>query len=301
MKSALYSGIACVLGLLVSCSDSDTGNASSSTDSTKIGSRGGTVIQGDASVEVPAGALATATKIAVAPSNVDVAPPEGYVLAGPPIAFTPHGLSFEKAVTLTLPYDSSSDALAVLRLDDEADTSWGVVEGGEFAAGLATLDVRTFSIYAVAASVADGAGGAGGASSTAGAGGAVEAVGGALEAAGGADSTVGGAPSGPGDLSWSCDRSNTDGNGLRVCSEYFYPKMIADILGDKLTPGCPGPGNGVLGKVCDTTDAVAGCLTQDVDGVAGVTVTNWYYAGTKADIENGVLCGEDNSMVIDPP
>ncbi len=300
MKSALYLGVACVLGLLVSCSDSDSGEPSPNTDSTQIGSRGGTVTQGKASVEVPAGALASAAKITVAASGVDVAPPAGYVLAGPPIAFTPHGLSFEKAVTLTLPFDSSSDTLAVLRLEDEADTSWEVVEGGKFEGGLATLEVTTFSIYAVAAGSVDGAGGAGGMSSAGGAGGAAEAAGGADTAAGGADNAVGGAPSSSGDLSWSCDRSNTDGNGLRVCSEYFYPKMIADLLGDKLTPGCPGPGNGVLGVVCDMTDAVAGCLTQNVDDVPGVNVTNWYYTGTKADIESSVLCGEDNSMVIDP-
>ena len=293
MKSSFLLGFAGVLALVISCSDSKSDSAPSA-DATRIGSDGGTVTEGKASVDVPKGALGSPVKIAVTPSEVSVTPPDGYVLAGPAIAFTPYGTTFEKPVTLTLPYSSSSETLAVLRLDDEDDDSWEVIGGGKFAKGLATLDVSSFSIYAVAAeSAIDGAGGAGGMGATA--------IGGTPSTAGGAETTAGGAaPVASGDLSWSCDRTDTDGNGLRICSEYFYPKMIADLLGDKLTPGCPGPGNGVLGEMCDTSDAVAGCLTHDVDDIPGVTVTNWFYTGTKADFEGDALCSEPGTEVIDP-
>lgn len=297
MQSALCLGFACLLGLVISCSESDSADPVPSASEATIGTSGGKVTEGKASVVVPAGALSTPVAIAVAPSDVMVAAPDGYSFVGTPIAFTPHGTTFNSAVTLTLPYSSSSDKLAVLRLDDEDDESWELVDGASYAQSLATVEVTTFSIYAVAAeATADGSGGAGGMSTTGAAGGAETAAGGAETAAGGAAPVTG-----SGDLIWSCDRSDTDGNGLRICTDYFYPKMIVDLVGDKLMPGCPGAGNGVLGEHCDTSDAVVGCLTHDVDGIAGVTVTNWFYSGTKADITGGVLCQEDNTDIVDPP
>jgi len=38
-----------------------------------------------------------------------------------------------------------------------------------------------------------------------------------------------------------------------------------------------------------------------VDDIPGVTVTNWFYAGTKGDITDGVLCQEENTEIVDPP
>jgi hypothetical protein len=300
MKSALCLGFACFLGLVVSCSDSDSADPAPSADAPKIGTRGGTVTKGKASVVIPEGALSAAVAIAVAPSDVSVAAPDGYSLVGTPIAFTPHGTTFKAAVTLTLPYSSSSDKLAVLRLDDEDDTSWELVDGGSYANGLAKVEVTTFSIYAVGAeAAADGSGGAGGMNSAGGAGGAETAAGGAELAAGGAETAAGGAATVSGDLIFSCDRADTDGNGLRICSDYFYPKLVVELA--QITPSCPGAGNGVLGEHCDTSDAVAGCFVQDADGIPGLTVTNWFYSGTKADITDGVLCQEANTTIIDPP
>jgi hypothetical protein len=298
MKSLFHAGFGCLLGLMTSCSDSSS-DSKPAVDSTQIGAKGGLVSQDEASVDVPEGALSSPAKIGVAVSNVHVALPEGYVLAGPAIAFTPHGLTFDVPVTLTLPYSSSSEQLAVLRLEDEQDSTWDVLEGGKFSKGSATLDVTTFSIYAVAAQIApsEGSGGAGGMSE--GGGSAMADAGAANENAGAPG--AGGAPTTVGDLSWSCDRTDTDGNGLRICSEYFYPAAIAELLGDKLVPGCPGAGNGILGDGCDTSDAVVGCLTHDVDDIPGVNVTNWFYMGTKEDLMNGVLCTEAGTEFIDPP
>ncbi len=294
MRIAFCLGLVGVLGLALSCSDSKSDDSGPKADASKIGTDGGTVKGDKASVDVPKGALSDATKIGVAASDVDVAPPEGYTLVGAPIAFTPHGLSFVVPVTLTLPYSSSSDSLAVLRLEDEQDTTWDVVKGGTFADGSATVDVSTFSIYAVAtASAPDGAGGASSMSTgTAGA---------APDTAGGAPPAAGGAPSiGAGDVTWSCDRTDTDGNGLHICSDYFYPAMVVQLLGDKLVKGCPGAGNGVLLETCDTAGAVVGCKTNDVDGIPGVSVLNWFYAGKKADIAGSKLC-DQATEILDPP
>jgi hypothetical protein len=291
MKILFHASFACVLGLVTACSDSSS-DPQPTPDSNEIDSDGGTVSQGDASVEVPAGALESPTKIVVAESDVDVAPPDGYVLAGPAIAFTPHGLSFEEPVTLTLPYSSSADLLAVLRLDDEEDTSWEVVDGGSFTDGSATLEVSSFSIYAVAEESAEpaGMGGAGGTGEPAGMAGA--------EQSGGAPAT-GGAPSGGGDLRFSCDGTDPQ-SGLHICNDQFFPALIVELAGDDLVKGCRDPA--VLVDMCDTTDAVIGCLSTDVDGLPGVTVTNWFYTGTAEDLMNGgVFCTEANEMFVDPP
>jgi len=75
--------------------------------------------------------------------------PVGVALAGPAIAFTPHGTSFDAAVAITLPYDGEPASPIILRLDDFDDDTWEVVDGGDFAGGEATLDVMGFSIYVV--------------------------------------------------------------------------------------------------------------------------------------------------------
>lgn len=109
---------------------------------------------------------------------------------------------------------------------------------------------------------------------------------------------AGGAGSGEGDLMFACDRMDTDGNGLRICTDYFYPALVVELA--SITPSCPGPGDGVLLDACDTTDAVIGCLARDADGLPGVNVTNWFYAGTADDIMNGVICSEDGVEFVEP-
>ncbi len=294
MKSQLLSGLVVVLGLAAACSDSTAeGDAAPSGSSKQIGSEGGTVTEGDASVEVPGGALESSVKIGIAESAVKVDPPAGYLLAGPAIAFTPHGLEFKVPVTLTLPYDSDAAELAVLRLDDEQDKSWEVVPGGEFAGSLAKLEVSSFSIYAVAEAAAQlpGAGGAGGAADvpmiTAGMGGAGDSAG---------ASAVGGAPSGGGELVRSCDGTSV----IHTCTESTWPALVVELLGgaDKVPP-CQAPAAEVAS--CDTTGAVLGCVTTDADDIPGLTVINWFYDGTEQDLRDGVFCNEANSEWINPP
>jgi hypothetical protein len=86
MKSMFPLSLACIWGFVVACSsssDSTPGPAASN----QIGSKGGTVSAGHASVSVPEGALDSSTTIKVTESDVDVDPPSGYTLAGPAIAF----------------------------------------------------------------------------------------------------------------------------------------------------------------------------------------------------------------------
>ena len=73
-----------------------------------IGSSGGTVSNGGASVVVPAGALTQTVQIAIEQTSAGApALPAGVVMFGPMFAFTPHGTQFASPATVTLPYDPS--------------------------------------------------------------------------------------------------------------------------------------------------------------------------------------------------
>lgn len=66
---------------------------------------------------------------------------------GDPYTFKPHGTTFANPVTIELPFTGVGNV--VLRLDDEADTSWEAVDGATFAKGIATFKTSKFSIYIV--------------------------------------------------------------------------------------------------------------------------------------------------------
>jgi len=99
-----------------------------------------------ASVDIPAGALTTDVDV-----RLDVVTPDKSVLpddttlAGAALAFTPHGTTFAKAVTITLNHDGT--ATNVLRLDDEDDTTWEVVADAVIKESTVELSVTGFSIY----------------------------------------------------------------------------------------------------------------------------------------------------------
>ncbi len=114
------------------------------------GGSGATVIAKDgAEVSVPAGIAPAGVTIAVAKSTATTAAVPAWVgQTGDVYAFTPHGTTFSAPVTLKLPYTGAGDV--VLRLDDENDTTWEIVEGATFANGVATVQVSKFSLYLVA-------------------------------------------------------------------------------------------------------------------------------------------------------
>ena len=111
-----------------------------------IDEAGGRVEAVGATVIVPAGALASAVEIAVGPTDgpVTAVPPE-FDSAGDATSFTPHGTTFTVPVTLELAF--SGDAGIVLRLADESDGTWEVVEGARFEDGVAIIEVSSFSVY----------------------------------------------------------------------------------------------------------------------------------------------------------
>jgi len=94
---------------------------------------GGTLTLGGATVAIPPNAVAEPTTVTleqIDPESVAELP-GGYEAAGPMLVLLPHGLSFSEPVTITLEHtsDAPPQDLAVLRLDDETDSSWEDVAG----------------------------------------------------------------------------------------------------------------------------------------------------------------------------
>ena len=112
-----------------------------------------TIVAGDgAEVQVPAGQVPAGVTLKVAKVTAPAgAPlPAAGEATSDVFAFTPHGTTFAAPVTLKLPYTGSADM--VLRLDDENDTTWEVVDGATFDNGVATVQTTTFSLYVAASS-----------------------------------------------------------------------------------------------------------------------------------------------------
>lgn len=130
-----------------------------------IGAEGGVVSADGASVTIPAGALESDVEIGVetyasaADAGVTAAPDfaEG---VGAVVVLTPHGTEFETPVTVTLTFDAGvitdPDELVLLRLDDEADTTWEEVGPFTVSGNTVTFETSTFSVVS-AAQVAAGA------------------------------------------------------------------------------------------------------------------------------------------------
>lgn len=109
----------------------DTGDDTSTLEVTP--EAGGTLTLGGATVTIPPNAVSEPTTITLAeldPESVAELP-GGYQAEGPMLALLPHGLTFSEPVTITLGHTSMEPPqnLAVLRLDDEADSSWEDVAG----------------------------------------------------------------------------------------------------------------------------------------------------------------------------
>ncbi len=150
----------CLLAL-VGCSD-DGGGTTPEPDNngipepelttTTVGRDGGVVTLGEASLVIPPGSLLGEIEIGIEklePPPLDVLP--GYRYVGDAYAFTPHGTQFIKPVIVKVPYTvAEEDRLAILRLDDEEDRSWDVLEGGEFRDNTASYQTQRLSIFVAA-------------------------------------------------------------------------------------------------------------------------------------------------------
>jgi hypothetical protein len=189
----LLFGASVVIAIACSSNDDSKGSQSASADVTPAASA--TIALSDgASLNVPVGSVtqnATLQLSTVSTDNLVAAVPAN-TNAGQPIAFTPHAFTFAQTVTVTLPAVAGADQ--VLRLDNEQDTTWEVVEGATFANGIATFQTTHFCIYMTAKSAQST--GTGGASSGTGgvtaSGGVSTATGGVGIIAGGTTATSGG-------------------------------------------------------------------------------------------------------------
>ncbi|HZZ84799.1 MAG TPA: hypothetical protein VFE30_09700 [Anaeromyxobacteraceae bacterium] len=118
-------------------------------------------LPGLASLQVPAGAVSTATSVTLALGKPAAAIPTGAV--SKVISLTPHGTQFAAPVTINIAYPATTDPtnLAVLRLPDDGDGPWTQVGGATFSVmaldpnnpstltGVASFESMTFSNYVV--------------------------------------------------------------------------------------------------------------------------------------------------------
>ncbi len=116
-----------------------------------LNDQGGQLATEAGGIEVPEGALTSETQVTIAEVSADrISAPLPSVLqaVAPAVAFTPHGQTFAKAVTLSLFHEGTSQNLIVLRLDNESDPQWERVDA-TFLAGVAYVTSTHFSIYNV--------------------------------------------------------------------------------------------------------------------------------------------------------
>ena len=117
-----------------------------------IGPDGGEVATSDGSVRVvvPAGALDREVDVQVSVSGASgPALPDGTTAISPVVWLTPHGLMFSEDVRVEIGLSTtpSMDDVRLLRVDDEADTSWEDVGGFVLEGDRLSLTVRSFSGY----------------------------------------------------------------------------------------------------------------------------------------------------------
>ena len=150
---------ACLLFGLAACGGSgDSGDTDDDGGTppipTTVGPAGGTV-QGPmgTSVEIPAGALATETAIAIELASAGAPPlPAGLTAAGQTFAFLPHGTTFATPVTITVPFDPAAvpaSATAALFKSNAAQTIFEPVPGATVNGGTMSAQVTSFSFILV--------------------------------------------------------------------------------------------------------------------------------------------------------
>jgi hypothetical protein len=128
-----------------------------STVTRTIGEEGGKIASDDAALSVPAGALRKDTAITLSTLSVDQsktlpATDGGIKPVGFPVKFTPHGLTFEQPVGVTMGYsapDPEDTPLVAMKLDNDQDSTWEVVPGAKFENGEANFQITSFSIYCI--------------------------------------------------------------------------------------------------------------------------------------------------------
>lgn len=273
---------------------------------------GATLTVGDeARIDVNAGSVTEAKSLQVAAVDADTLAAPVPEVATQPYAFTPHRTTFEKPVTVTL--RAATNANAVLRLDDENDSTWEVVDGVTFANGTATFQTNHFCIYITAhidqtQAGTGGAGSSGGASAASGgasglgvggsgvsAGGTLSAphstaTGGALVATGGHTFATGGAATGGAFMATGGKPPATGGSIAAGGSKPSGGGSIA--TGGTLATGGSKPSGGSI--------ATGGALAAS--GGSGVTTGGSIATGGSSAVTGGASAttgGSSGRVVID--
>ena len=140
--------------LLGACGGGGDGSGTPPVPPGMIGAAGGTVTgPGGAQAMIPAGALTQNTAIAIAQSSTGAPPlPAGVVTYGPMLAFTPHGTSFQSAVTITVPFDPAAvpaGATPVLYKTNAAMNGWDAVAGATISGSTMSASITGFSYLVV--------------------------------------------------------------------------------------------------------------------------------------------------------
>lgn len=111
---------------------------------------GGVVELNGASVTVPSGAVDEDTMIEIREVSLESLAdlPGSFDAVTLAFALLPHGQTFSEAVTVVLPHDGSAEpnAIAVRRLDDEADQTWEEVSGVSATESTVEWSTQTFSV-----------------------------------------------------------------------------------------------------------------------------------------------------------
>ena len=118
-----------------------------------IGAAGGTVTGPNGSkVEIPSGALAAVTQIAVDQTSATAPPlPAGLTPIGQMFAFTPHGTTFAVPVTITMPFDPGAvpAGRTPALFKTNAQNQWVQVAGASFGGSAVTAEISSFSFAQV--------------------------------------------------------------------------------------------------------------------------------------------------------
>ncbi|HEY7638818.1 MAG TPA: Calx-beta domain-containing protein [Steroidobacteraceae bacterium] len=147
-------GFALALSACGGGGDGDGGGASGTQQTQSgIGAAGGTVVGPNGSkVEIPSGALAAVTQIAVDQTSANAPPlPAGLTPIGQMFAFTPHGTTFAVPVTITMPFDPGAvpAGRTPALFKTNAQNQWVEVANPAFGADNVSAQVSSFSFAQV--------------------------------------------------------------------------------------------------------------------------------------------------------
>jgi hypothetical protein len=114
-----------------------------------IGPEGGSVTADGASVQIPAGALASPTEVTLEIVGSGYpAIPSGLTLRGDVVAFQPHGTAFALPVVLEVPFADGAEADNLKLFSADPGGSWSEVPDAVVVGSVLRVEVLHFSYYA---------------------------------------------------------------------------------------------------------------------------------------------------------